>query len=73
MPRRIQGRRPPLFLDQTEGRKNFFFETAPFSLSEGMDPSRHWNVKNYADRGGCYPTRLKAEVDNNAAIPKQLS
>ena len=28
MPRRIQGRRPPLFLDQTEGRKKFFFETA---------------------------------------------
>ena len=74
MPRRIQGRRPPLFLDQTEGRKKFFFETAPpTSLSEGLDLPRHWDVKNYADRGGCYPTRLKAEVDNNAAIPKQLS
>ena len=21
-------------------------------------------MKNYADRGGCYPPRLKAEVDN---------
>lgn len=64
----------PLFLDQTEGRKkNFLGGTAPLSLSEGMDPSRHWNVKNYADRGGCYPTRLKTEVDNNAVIPKQLS
>ena len=21
-------------------------------------------MKNYADRGGCYPSRLKAEVDN---------
>ena len=80
MPRRIQGRRPPLFLDQTEGRKKFFFETAPpphptapTSLSEGLDLPRHWDVKNYADRGGCYPTSLKAEVDNNAAIPKQLS
>ena len=73
MPRRIQGRRPPLFLDQTGGRKKFFFETAPTSLSEGLDLPRHWDVKNYADRGGCYPTRLKAEVDNNAAIPKQLS
>ena len=63
----MPGRRPPLFLDQTEGRKKLFFET------EGLDLPRHWDVKNYADRGGCYPTRLKAEVDNNAAIPKQLS
>ena len=29
MPRRIQGRRPPLFLDQTEGRQNFFFSPPP--------------------------------------------
>ena len=70
----IQGRGAPLFLDQTEGRKKIFFETAPpTSLSEGLDLRRHWDVNNYADRGGCYPTRLKAGVDNNVAIPKQLS
>ena len=35
----IQRRGPPLFLDQTEGRKKIFFETAPLSLSEGLDPT----------------------------------
>ena len=33
-----------------------------------MDLPCHWDVENYADRGGCYPTRLKAEVDYNAAV-----
>ena len=73
MQRRIQGRGPGLLLDQIKGPKRNFFRAPPPPLSEGMDPPRQWDVKNYADRGGCYPTRLKAEVDNNAVIQKQLS
>ena len=29
-----------------------------------------WDMKNYADRGGCYPPRLKTEVDNTQIVGK---
>ena len=69
MQRRIQGRGPGLLLDQMKGPKRNFFGAPP--RSEGLD--RPLRCEELSNRGRSYPTRVKAEVDNNAAIPKQLS